>query len=944
MYRSLLVQLLQGFPDLQVVLDTVSDSENACPGTEMLKSLLERSIWALGQRGFTCFIDALDEGDEQQITEMVRFFENLADQAAERKIYLRICFSSRHYPYIDLRHGLRLTLEDELGHTDDLTSYINSHLRLKSPVPVADLHDQLLKRSRGVFLWVVLVVDILNKESYHGGFALMKRLDELPDDLGHLFANMLTRDKDNLHTLRLCIMWILFSKRPLTPSEFYHAMWCGLVTSGLTAEEAPDPLSQRFDLGARLSVINSSKGLAEITASDRPVVQFIHESIRDFLIKDNGLIEIWPDFGEALSHEYLKRSCRFYIEKMGTRSAFEWNIVRSCPLLKYSTQHVLIHAEAAAESFPQDDFLLSFPKESWINLNASFNGYKFRVDENQPYKIRKYKEEARLLYILADGALPNLIRTRMKQNLDNSGLRIEMGRFPFFAAVEKGSLAAVAALLGSSLADLADVDIAGGLDLHSFNTHTPLTWATSLGHFSIVMLLVRQGANVKERGGHNLTPLGTAIRNKRMPLIRLFLHNSQSIMRIKSKEELMVDVSLHADALGHILNMDDKESLDDDNPLCSATVLEQPTIVQILVESGAKVDQRDVDGNTPLDISIAHGYEGTVRVLLKAGIYTSNRHFDWVSPLRLAVGRGDESITRELLEHGADVNTRLASKDISLLHLPIREGEESVTGLFRNPRADHDLSLRALRRRHMYNQILGPQKRLFDQGANIGDEEVSYSGTLLHWAVWYNSVEETKLLIHHKAHINARDTNGFTPLHTASMNQWWRNGEVIRILVESGAELGAVTRLGLTALHLSAWKGHMVMAEILVNHGAEVDSKDGQGRTPLHWAARGFRHPRGGFSVSADSPTRLYRERILAFLISRGAEVNARDYSGLTPIILAAQAGDKSMMRLLIKHGFDENSRSLHGKSAGDVADEEVEESFALSWWITKLFWPLRFW
>ncbi len=61
-----------------------------------------------------------------------------------------------------------------------------------------------------------------------------------------------------------------------------------------------------------LFILSSSKGLAEMTRADTSAyqtVQFIHESVPDYLIKDKGLLDLWPDLGEdfeSLSHDRLK--------------------------------------------------------------------------------------------------------------------------------------------------------------------------------------------------------------------------------------------------------------------------------------------------------------------------------------------------------------------------------------------------------------------------------------------------------------------------------------------------------------------------------------------------------------------------------------------------------------------------------------------------------------
>jgi hypothetical protein len=155
------MQLFKSFPDLQSGLDDtdiVPQNQQDCPSLNVLKGLLKSAVMALGQRSFTCFIDALDECDEQEVRDMVQFFEDLAENTTDDGIKFRVCFSSRPYPYIDVRRGILLTLEDESGHADDLAQYVRNHLRIKNPLLLADLQSQILDKAAGIFMWIVLVV------------------------------------------------------------------------------------------------------------------------------------------------------------------------------------------------------------------------------------------------------------------------------------------------------------------------------------------------------------------------------------------------------------------------------------------------------------------------------------------------------------------------------------------------------------------------------------------------------------------------------------------------------------------------------------------------------------------------------------------------------------------------------------------------------------------
>ncbi|KAK4031631.1 hypothetical protein C8A01DRAFT_21187, partial [Parachaetomium inaequale] len=232
MYRSLLMQLLKKFRDLQSILndtDIVPSGQQGCPDLDALKALFRSAVIALERRSFTCFIDALDECDKQEVRDMVQFFEDLAADATEAGIQLRICFSSRPYPYISIHKGISLTLEDKSRHTEDLAQYVKSKLTIEDPRLLADLQSEILGKASGIFLWIVLTVDILNKEDDDGGLALRTKLSTIPDKLGDLFKSILMRDQKSPERLLLCVLWILCAKRPLTPAEFRHALWVALL-------------------------------------------------------------------------------------------------------------------------------------------------------------------------------------------------------------------------------------------------------------------------------------------------------------------------------------------------------------------------------------------------------------------------------------------------------------------------------------------------------------------------------------------------------------------------------------------------------------------------------------------------------------------------------------------------------------------------------------------
>ena len=168
MYRSLLLQLLTTLPRLQNIFESLgyanwNSSSDHIWSIEPLKALFEKSILKLGRNAVACFIDALDECEEDQIRDMVVFFQHIGDLAMLKGIQFQVFFSSRHYPHIAISQGLSLILEGQEGHNQDMADYINSTLRIGPSTRVEKIKSTLQKKSSGVFIWVVLVVGMLTR-------------------------------------------------------------------------------------------------------------------------------------------------------------------------------------------------------------------------------------------------------------------------------------------------------------------------------------------------------------------------------------------------------------------------------------------------------------------------------------------------------------------------------------------------------------------------------------------------------------------------------------------------------------------------------------------------------------------------------------------------------------------------------------------------------------
>lgn len=724
MYRSLLYQLLKKMPGLAPALaECRGRSTQQSWHLAQLEDMLAKAVQALGSNAVTCYVDALDECDDEEARKMIEHFETLGKCAANAETEFRVLLSSRHYPHILLEGCLELHVEKQKEHEADIAEYIRCKLKIGKGRLALEIQDEIRKRACGVFLWVVLVIRILNEYDARGKTHLLKtRLAALPDGLSELFEEILQRETHDSDDTLLTFQLILFAQRPLERVELYFAV---ITNSTNDVIEEWDPEEITSDVMERF-LLDSSKGLAEMTKGRRPTVQFIRESVRDFLLA-KGLALIQPKLSEDLvpvSHEYLRDCCLQYLKNsqtvllphnsdgnkahlLSTRPARRDKAAAAHPFLAYAIGGILYHANLAhATGRPQNEFVVRFPHGLWrrhFNIFCRVHHHLMRVETQSLYTFVAMEalELARVEIQNSSSHVENRLEgerypTLLGATVDNGDrcmmdLLLRNGAVPndsswppasscLSLAIKKRDLAMVRTLVewgaGPTCIVLGEPMFVESLHYALNESHCDqevVAFLLTRAPYSLLThwpeVLTETLFVSRHHGYHSIERLLL----RRMHLLVDELASPKASVTVEDLDNLFVaacgygNLSLVNNLIEHgILRASSKI----DQAFDAASRNGYQDVVRILLERGVEVDMRlDGLGTTALIVASRKGHTNLVQLLLHYGAEVPR----WCTALHSAARNGHVAIVKMLLDAGADPNTRCNhSKAYSRLHREYR--------------------------------------------------------------------------------------------------------------------------------------------------------------------------------------------------------------------------------------------------------------------------------
>jgi ankyrin repeat protein len=363
-------------------------------------------------------------------------------------------------------------------------------------------------------------------------------------------------------------------------------------------------------------------------------------------------------------------------------------------------------------------------------------------------------------------------------------------------------------------------------------------------------------------------------------------------------------------------------------PLYMAVMENHKDIAELLIDNGADINANTGVRNwTPLQALIidyvmqresARGFKKDMAsLLISKGADVNSIVRNGNTLLQSAVSIGDLDIIKLLIDKGAKLDVK-ASDGSTVSHAAAVPGRKDIIELFVSKGADvSGFNIAA------FMGDLDRVKEFVEKGTDV-DVKDEAGWTALSWAICGGQKNVAEFLIEKGADVNTKCNRGWTPLffarnkelsellidNGADVNTYstdvhsgmplhtavaYGRRDIVELLINKGAEIDSKTNNGGTSLSLAAQLGNRDIAELLINMGAEIDSKANNGGTPLRAAA-------------------IYGQRDVAeLLINKGADINSKDNNGRTPLHWAVANGHRDIIELLINKGAELNIKADNG-------------------------------
>lgn len=391
--------------------------------------------------------------------------------------------------------------------------------------------------------------------------------------------------------------------------------------------------------------------------------------------------------------------------------------------------------------------------------------------------------------------------------------------------------------------------------------------------------------------------------------------------------------------------------VNDENVMLNATQAGDLTLIRSLVLQGNDINIRDFIGQTPLMLAAKSGNIKLIQFLLENGANVNTKSDFGKTAVMFAAQYGDLKMMKLLVQKGANILEK-DNADITVLMYAamnskypdifnfILESNQNISAISKTGQtalllASANLNVKAV-------------KSLIERGAKIDIQEQISGINPLIAAAGSGKFDTVKLLVKNGIDINKTDKAGNTALIYAA-SKGHRN--IVKFLVKKGANINHTNNEGNSALLLAAANNQLKMVEFciksdvdintankagktalmaavenanpemikyLLDKDADIDAVDMMKETPLMYAAR----KRTYITTSNSDNRKVFiqgdnnKTNIIELLINNNADIDNKNKTADTALILAADSGNTEAVNTLINNGVNIDAQNNDGATA----------------------------
>lgn len=517
---------------------------------------------------------------------------------------------------------------------------------------------------------------------------------------------------------------------------------------------------------------------------------------------------------------------------------------------------------------------------------------------------------------------------------------------------------------GDGQLEIINAFIRAGMELNFVGEDgmTPLFYAIKEGQTNTASLLLKNDADPNKKSGSQISPLVAAILNDLEDIKELLIAKGANTKEAENAYLIQAadtgDVNKVENCINIGANLEAK-SMEGDTALIIASKCGHASIVKLLIEEGADINAGNIEGKTPLIMAAGYGHLDIVDILFQKGVNINAKDKFGRNAIMIAQDSGFSNIMNFLSQHGAIGGAIDRNQVVRFVY------EGDIRSFRQHVNRGTVLNIPMENGKTILEEAAGKNRRDFveamiENGADI-DFKGSNGRTALLTAAQYGYADIVRLLLRNGANPNVRDKDNNTPLLLASRYGWV---DIAKDLIQNGAQVDDAGTYGETPLVLASENGHTDIVETLLNAGADPNYRNILNKTPLMvsilegfgnieeilrraGARKGEKEAELILAATRGDENdvrRLIGEKAnlnaqgkdgnAALLIAskqgfthivkallevnggRRVNINMKNHRGWTSLMLAADAGNKDIIDLLIQSGAEINTKRSNGATA----------------------------